>query len=450
MSLHEKKSKSKSKSSRRARARKCARVEVILERRFEGTIIYQSARDGYIDATSMAISQGSRLYKYTRTKRAKRYIAACKQVTGRRRVTRVGRAGNDKHKATWFHPLLAGNLAMYLNTRLGLKVLSWCSLFVSEEDRTPAAQNHGRASNVQEEGKNVHTAQGEMSSHDEPGAAPARVHEQGAAAGVASPTARSPARAEAAAPAPARAEEAAALAPVVHEGQCQPEQSGGGGLQALLRRMERLEKVELSDPNAEEKQYDGLFKIAQAGRSRAEGQPAKAARREGEPEEDACSRADLATNGRDNEAAYSFIQETFANMCEKLMKYKRLHGGSGRDADGTMQKVLFWILHTAAPTRVLQLDSAAKLSATLGEHIKRLDAVQDPNHISLGELYPYTARYNNWVLSSALPHEFLLLEQLDMQMTFDYTEEYMPASLICRAMRALHKHIAETSSGDGC
>ena len=47
-----------------------------LTRFFNGKSINQRVDDGFVDATTMSINQGSELYKYNRTKRAKKYEKA--------------------------------------------------------------------------------------------------------------------------------------------------------------------------------------------------------------------------------------------------------------------------------------------------------------------------------------------------------------------------------------
>jgi hypothetical protein len=97
----------------------------VIERSWNGMIVFQRESDGYFDATSLCKAGGKRWNNYWRNADTQEFLEELSSVT-RIRVTelvQMSRGGSDQ--GTWVHKRVAIDLARWLSPKLAVKMNEW-------------------------------------------------------------------------------------------------------------------------------------------------------------------------------------------------------------------------------------------------------------------------------------------------------------------------------------
>lgn len=95
-----------------------------IEHEYQGQVIDQRAKDGYINATAMCKAAGKRWNDFTSNKETIEYLAALSAKTGIP-VNELFQSVAGAKGGTWVHPQLAIRLAMWLSADFAVQVTEW-------------------------------------------------------------------------------------------------------------------------------------------------------------------------------------------------------------------------------------------------------------------------------------------------------------------------------------
>jgi len=97
---------------------------------YQGQVITQRSRDGYINATAMCRAVGKEWSRYKENKSTKDFFSALALDLGlteaQLALTVLGTPGGDaRNQGTWVHPQVAVHLAQWLSPEFAVKVSRW-------------------------------------------------------------------------------------------------------------------------------------------------------------------------------------------------------------------------------------------------------------------------------------------------------------------------------------
>lgn len=107
---------------------------VFIEHSYQGQVIEQRAKDGYINATAMCRAAGRRWNDFYSNLETGQYMAALSAKTGIL-VKELFQSVTGPKGGTWVHPQLAVRLAMWLSADFAVQVTEWVYEWMSGASR---------------------------------------------------------------------------------------------------------------------------------------------------------------------------------------------------------------------------------------------------------------------------------------------------------------------------
>jgi hypothetical protein len=99
----------------------------LIDRSYEGEVIRQRARDGYINATAMCKAAGREFKNYYANQTTKAFILELAAVAGipATELVQIVTGGTPGLQGTWVHPQVATHLAQWLSPKFAVRVSQW-------------------------------------------------------------------------------------------------------------------------------------------------------------------------------------------------------------------------------------------------------------------------------------------------------------------------------------
>jgi len=135
-----------------------------------------------------------------------------------------------------------------------------------------------------------------------------------------------------------------------------------------------------------------------------------------------------ATNGLEHKVGHALIKDTLSCVGENLMKLHRIQ----ELPRGKLLRIVTYILDDQCmDDQNNPLSSNVFLTNFLCGNIKRVLRLKHATHMTLGQLYHYVARYNEWFKKNKMSDEFQLIQQHDLRQLLEYEEDNDSESTKC-------------------
>jgi KilA-N domain len=121
---------------------------VFVPHKYEGRVVEQRVKDGYINATAMCQAAGKQFNDYSRNATTKAFLEELASETGIpvSGIVQSVKGGPPERQGTWVHPQVAIHLGQWLSARFAVQVSKWVYDWMSgpQKPRGPSLPYHLR------------------------------------------------------------------------------------------------------------------------------------------------------------------------------------------------------------------------------------------------------------------------------------------------------------------